>query len=163
VNEERAARFTYRAGRPDAGHGLLTVHVRAVLEVAVRDYGEAIARSWVFGLTAEGYATSMADGEAFDIAMLGPRIAGFCGVKDGEICGLYVDPDHMRQGIASTLLDRAITRQRARGFPRSVLLASLTAVRFYERHGFYVVGERTKGTRGGLPMTVVNMERRLLP
>jgi putative acetyltransferase len=162
MTEARTA-YAYRAGCPEDGHDLLGVHVRAVLEVAICDYGEDVARSWVSGLTPEGYAASMADGETFDIALLGPRVVGFCGVKGDEIAGLFVDPDHMRQGIASTLLDRALARQRASGFPRCILSASLTAFRFYESRGFSVIRERAKGTRGGLDMAVVDMERQLAP
>jgi ribosomal protein S18 acetylase RimI-like enzyme len=149
---------TFRPGTPQDGAAILSVHKRAIERVAVRDYGEEIARSWAHGLSAEGYARSMADGEVIEVAIAEGRLVGFCGHKDDEIYGLYIDPDFMRRGIASILLERALQELQRRGHRRIIVDSSLTAMRFYRRHGFRVIRERRRKTRGGLEMTALDME-----
>ena len=144
---------------PHDGFALLAVHTRAIEMIAVKDYGPDIARSWAHGLTPDGYARSMADGEIFEVAVLDGAIIGFCGIKLGEICGLYVDPDHMRRGVATQLLSHALAWMDTQGCERVKIEASLTALPLYLRHGFRNVATKLKGTRGGLDMLAVDMER----
>jgi len=152
------ATVTYRAGVPEDGAAMLSIHLRAIMLVAVRDYGEDMARSWAHGLTAEGYSRSMAGGEVFEVAVSAGRVIGFCGYKDDEICGLYVDPDFARRGIASSLLEHALQVLRRQGHRRVIVDSSITALPFYRRHGFRVVMERRRMTRGGMEMPAVDME-----
>jgi ribosomal protein S18 acetylase RimI-like enzyme len=137
---------------------MLSIHTRAITLVAVREYGEDMARSWAHGLTAEGYSRSMADGESFDVAVCDGRVIGFCGYKNDEVCGLYVDPDFGRRGIASALLERAMRALQRNGHRRIMVDSSITAVPFYRRHGFCVVTERTRMTRGGMEVPTADME-----
>jgi putative acetyltransferase len=148
----------YRPGTPEDGAAMLSIHTRAIELVAVRDYGEDMARSWAHGLTAEGYSRSMADGEIFEVAVCDGRVIGFCGYKNDEICGLYVDPDFGRRGIASRLLEHAMQALRRQGHRRVIVDSSVTAVPFYRQHGFCVVKERTRMTRGGMEVPTADME-----
>ncbi|MPZ40652.1 MAG: GNAT family N-acetyltransferase [Rhizobiales bacterium] len=152
------AAVTYRAGTPEDGAAMLSIHTRAIEFVAVRDYGEEMARSWAHGLTIEGYARSMADGEIFEVAVCDGRVVGFCGYKNDEICGLYVDPDFGRRGIASRLLERALRTLQDRGHRRVKVDSSITASPFYRQRGFRVIRERTRMTRGGMEIPTVDLE-----
>jgi len=152
------SRVAFRPGTPLDGEALLSVHTRAVEITSAREYGEAIARSWIFGLTADGYGQSMAAGEEFELAEADGRVVAFCGVKDDEICGLYVDPAYGGRGIGRALFRRAMSRISARGHTRIRVVASLTAVPLYREHGFGIVRHRQKRSRGGLDMQVVDME-----
>jgi putative acetyltransferase len=152
------AGLSYRAGTPEDGAAMLSIHTRAIELVAVREYGEEMARSWSHGLTAEGYARSMVDGEIFELAVCNSRVIGFCGYKNDEVCGLYVDPDFGRRGIASSLLERVLQTMRGQGHQRIIVDSSITAVPFYRRHGFRVVRERTRMTRGGMEVPTADME-----
>jgi putative acetyltransferase len=154
----RAAAVTYRVGTPEDGVAMLSIHTRAIELVAVRDYGEAMARSWSHGLIAEGYSRSMADGEIFEVAVCDGRVVGFCGYKGDEICGLYVDPDFGRRGIASSLLDHALRALQRHGHRRVIVDSSITALPFYRRHGLRVVKERTRMTRGGMEIPTADLE-----
>jgi GNAT superfamily N-acetyltransferase len=66
------------------------------------------------------------------------RVVGFCTAAPGWLEQLYVDPDHLGQGIGRRLLDLAKERQ-----PDGLLLWTFQvnhrARRFYERNGFTVV------------------------
>ena len=137
---------------------MLLIHTRAIELVAVREYGEEMARSWSHGLTAEGYSRSMAGGEIFEVAVCDGRVVGFCGYKNDEICGLYVDPDFGRRGIASILLKHALQALQRQGHRRIIVDSSITALPFYRRHGFRVVKERTRMTRGGMEVPTADME-----
>jgi putative acetyltransferase len=148
----------YRPGTPDDGAAMLSIHTRAIELVAVRDYGEGIAQSWAHGLTAEGYSQRMADGEIYKVAVCHGRVIGFCAYKNDEICRLYVDPDFGRRGIASALLERAMRALQQNGHRRIIVDSSITAVPLYRRHGFRVVKERTRMTRGGMEVPTADME-----
>ncbi|ODM44015.1 GNAT family N-acetyltransferase [Cereibacter johrii] len=63
------------------------------------------------------------------------------GATDGEIRHLVTRASHVRQGIASALLGRAIAQASAEGILRLHCLATRTAVPFYERMGFRRLGE----------------------
>jgi putative acetyltransferase len=105
----------------------------------------------------------MANGEIFQIAAAEGAIVGFCGFKLGVICGLFVDPDYMRRGVASQLLSYALSWMSDQKCQRVEIEATLTAVPFYQRHGFQVVATKSSATRGGLDMSLVDMERQLTP
>jgi GNAT superfamily N-acetyltransferase len=66
------------------------------------------------------------------------RVLGFAAVEPGWLEQLYVDPDHLGEGIGRRLLDLAKERQ-----PDGLLLWTFQvndrARRFYERNGFTVV------------------------
>ena len=59
----------------------------------------------------------------------------------GEVEMIAVAPDHQRAGVASRLLERAVTEMRARGVPLAVIGTGgddghAPARALYERHGF---------------------------
>src|SRR4051812_539159 len=105
------APITFRPARPEDGPQLLSLHRRAILAEGARAYPLEAALSWAHGLTARGYAGAMAEGEEIEVAVLEGRVAGFCAMtQDGEIRGLYVDPDHTRRGLGARLAARALRR-----------------------------------------------------
>jgi len=59
----------------------------------------------------------------------------------GELDGLFVDPDAMRQGIGRVLIDDAVVNAREGGISRIEVTANPRALGFYERLGFVAVGE----------------------
>ena len=52
--------ITIRPMTPDDGQALVRLHRRAILLEGVRAYSPDMARSWAYGLEAEGYARSAA-------------------------------------------------------------------------------------------------------
>ena len=74
------------------------------------------------------------------VAELDGRIAGFAAVVDGELDGLFVEPDLWRRGIGTALVEEAAHEARRRGMTLSVR-ANPGACEFYERCGFSVEGE----------------------
>jgi GNAT superfamily N-acetyltransferase len=76
---------------------------------------------------------------------VGSRLLGLLVLDDGWVDQLYVDPDHLGQGIGSRLLSVA-----KEGSPEGLRLwtfaANHRARNFYQQHGF-VITDRTDGSR----------------
>jgi GNAT superfamily N-acetyltransferase len=53
-----------------------------------------------------------------------------------KIRAFFVDPGHVRKGIARAVLERCEGEALAAGFSRAELMATLTGVPFYEAHGY---------------------------
>ena len=66
------------------------------------------------------------------------RVLGFATVAPGWLEQLYVDPDHLGEGIGRLLLDNAKVRQPA-GLLLWTFQVNERARRFYERNGFTIV------------------------
>ena len=56
-----------------------------------------------------------------------------------ELDGLFVEPDHLRCGIGRALVEDAVARAAALG-GRCLEVTAGPAQGFYERTGFYVIG-----------------------
>ena len=66
-------------------------------------------------------------------------------VQENEVLNLAVRTDARRRGIGAQLLEQAIDWSRRCGAEKLILevrASNLVALRFYERHGFDVVGRR---------------------
>jgi len=98
----------------------------------VRDRLVPQLETWVAVAPASG-GDDDSDGEAAP-----ERILGFATIEPGWLEQLYVDPDHLGEGIGRRLLDLAKQRQ-----PHGLLLwtfqVNARARRFYERNGFRLV------------------------
>lgn len=66
-------------------------------------------------------------------------IVGFMALHGGELKQLYVHVDYLFQGIGSALVNEA-KRDSPRGLRLHTFERNISARRFYERHGFYLVG-----------------------
>lgn len=98
--------------------------------------------------------------ERIYVAEKGQALVGFIAVSPCRttIAGIYVHPDHSRQGIATQLLQYfeqlAIEKKRHRVWVTS----SLTAVALYQSQGYAVVG-KTKINALGISIPCLFMEK----
>jgi len=81
------------------------------------------------------------------VATRGPQIVGFATLEStdtvAELEHLFVDPNSMRQGVASALIRHAVLIARAHGARRLVVTANPHALDFYLRVGFLDDGATT--------------------
>ena len=67
-------------------------------------------------------------------------VVGFATVevtgRGAELVDLFVDPANMRQGVATTLIDAAVTRLAAEGIKEMQTTANRHALKFYLATGF---------------------------
>jgi putative acetyltransferase len=82
---------------------------------------------------------------------------GFLGFANDTIEGLFIDPDHHRQGGGRFLVEHAQSLS-AGALAVDVNASNEAALRFYERLGFSVVG-RSPTDSGGRPFPILHMKR----
>lgn len=98
------------------------------------------------------------------VAVVGDEIVGFCGYGAGrgsgipetcgEIYGIYVLRAYQNRHLGKQLLERAKAALREMGFSEAclwVLAENERAIRFYEKNGFVLDGEKTENL--GTPIT----------
>ena len=131
---KRASELTIRGARPDERDQLEDLQRRA--SMALPDYREQLmAHPDAIHLPAE----QIAAGQVF-VAERRGRIVGFAAVVEGELDGLFVEPDDWRRGIGRALVDQAVHAARREGLALSVV-ANPAAISFYQKCGFVVEGE----------------------
>ena len=85
-------------------------------------------------------------------------VVGFASLSDGagflELDDLFVDPDWMRQGIATLLVHDAMAAARRRAIPRIEVTANPHAFAFYDHVGFRPAGEVATTFGPGQRMTL---------
>jgi len=84
-------------------------------------------------------AGQIAGGQVW-VAEIEGRLAGFAALIEGELDGLFVEPDLWRSGIGAVLVETVTHEARRKGLTLSVI-ANPAALGFYERCGFAVEGE----------------------
>ena len=84
-------------------------------------------------------AGQIADGQVW-VAEIEGRLAGFAALIEGELDGLFVEPDLWRSGVGAVLVETVTHEARRKGLTLSVI-ANPAALGFYERCGFAVEGE----------------------
>jgi len=85
------------------------------------------------------------------VATEGPVIVGFLVgrrvVTDVEILNFAVAASRRRQGVGTLLLSQSLEWARSFGAEKALLevrMSNVAAIRFYEKHGFEVVGRRPR-------------------
>jgi GNAT superfamily N-acetyltransferase len=77
------------------------------------------------------------------VAIVDGRVVGYATLLPGDVAeleDLFVDPDWMRRGIGTALVEDAVAIARARGAPRIEVTANHHALRFYDAVGFVTHG-----------------------
>ena len=100
---------------------------------------------------AKRYADSLEDIRVWDDGV----VKGFILVKDGEIKKLFVEPVLQGQSIGAKLLEYAVEHMGAQTL--WALEKNEGAIRFYQRHGFRLTGE--KRLEYGTSEYLVRMQR----
>lgn len=82
----------------------------------------------------------------------GSEIAGFIGMSDSYIAGLFVKKGFRSQGIGKRLL--GYVKSRCVNLSLDVYAENTSAVRFYEREGFYVTDKHANRETGAWEYTM---------
>ena len=131
---KRADALTIRPARAEERCDLEALQCRA--STALPEYHDQLeAHPDAVELPAE----QIANGQVI-VAELNGQVAGFAALVDGELDGLFVEPDLWRCGIGTALVHEAAHEARRRGLSLSVI-AGPSARDFYESCGFTVEGD----------------------
>jgi putative acetyltransferase len=125
-----------RAEQVDKG-AIWQVHVRSIKEVCKTHYSKRELQMWTEVLKPDRYEEQISKGP-FYVAVEDETIIGFGNLnkKSGEIEALYVDPEHLRQGVGIKILQVLEDEALDSGLKRLCLTSSLNAVGFYEMAGY---------------------------
>jgi GNAT superfamily N-acetyltransferase len=104
------------------------------------------------------------ESETFDIilAELEDEDVGYgvLNVDDGRIDALFVHPDHMGQGIATSLMGQLETRAQMHDIEELEIVSSLNAKSFYESLDYWDFGTKVRDI-GGTDVEFAIMRKRL--
>jgi putative acetyltransferase len=143
----------------DDAEGIWDIHVRSIRELCSADYTPAQIKAWTGHRTVEDYRKRIKS-DPFYVAEIYGKTVGFARFRPStnELCSVFVDPDHVRQGVGTALLRKACEDGARRGLTHFWLDASLTAVPFYESGGF-VWEQNIVHTFSGVDLECVRMTR----
>ena len=130
----RAEALTIRPARAEEREDLEALQRRA--SMALPEYRAQLeAHPDAIDLPAE----QIAKGQVL-VAELDGCVAGFAALVDGELDGLFVEPELWRRGVGTALVREAAHEARRKGRSLAVT-AGPSARKFYESCGFTVEGE----------------------
>jgi putative acetyltransferase len=131
----------------DAG-ATIDIFLRAIREVASKDYNPAQINAWAKVDDPKVWAQWRASRPTW-LAICETKPVGFSDLKaDGCLDMMFVHPDHQGKGVAGLLLKTVEAAARSQGHRRIFTEASLTAKPFFERNGFIVLAAQTVEKRG---------------
>lgn len=140
--------FSIKAYDPTDAQATIEIFLRAIREVASKDYTPAQIAAWAKVDDAEVWGQWRASRPTW-LAMNGSVPIGFADLKsDGCLDMMFVDPDHQGKGVAGLLLATVEAAARNQSLQRIFTEASLTARPFFERRGFVVVAAQQVEKRG---------------
>jgi GNAT superfamily N-acetyltransferase len=142
-----------KAGVGDAVE-IKKLHTRSVMALCQEDYTLEQLQGWVNGSTVEKYRLRLKKHRAY-IAELDGKTIGYVrwNPETSEMCSIFVDPEHVRQGIGTRLMEIAYQDALSQGVTDFWLNASLTAVPFYLAMGWQTVARIVHGPLEGVRMT----------
>lgn len=139
---------------------LLRLFYETVHTINAKDYSPELLKAWAPEMPDLKKWQTRFKAAKTVVAELDGKIVGFGNVEQGAIGMLYVDKDHQRQHVASTLLEKIEKRLMKKGVRTAVAEVSITAKPFFEKKGYAVVRENRKMLNGQTFMNYI-MERAL--
>ncbi|WP_431321329.1 GNAT family N-acetyltransferase [Rhizobium sp. YTU87027] len=140
--------LTLRRYVPADCDNTVEIFLRAILEVASRDYTPAQIEAWAKVDDRQVWAERRASRPTW-IAEVQDLPIGFADLEpDGHLDMMFVHPDHQGIGAARTLLQRIEAEAQKLGLKRIFTEASLTARPFFERRGLVVLARQSVEKRG---------------
>ena len=114
------------------------VHRDSVEQLCGTHYDARQIAMWLDGRTPAVYHAAIERGQLWVAERRG--IVGFVEIDGHELSKLFIAGAHSGQGVGARLLDVALAAIAAGGAAQACLEATLSAVPFYERHGFHITG-----------------------
>jgi putative acetyltransferase len=162
--------FKIRSAQPADADRIASAHRESISSLGPRYYEPDIVQDWGAHIRPEMYATAMAEGEQFFVAVdahaIEYEILGFSSTRSygGEHhIAVYVRGSAARRGVGSALFREAERAARANGAASIHVDASLAAVEFYRAQGFDTLGHGEHRLPSGRKMPCVFMQKRFEP
>jgi GNAT superfamily N-acetyltransferase len=130
--------ITIRQARPEDADAISAVIVRALEIANARDYPASVIDRNIANNTPAIIASRIAN----DTVLVGEicgRLCGTAGLNGDAVKGVFVAPDMHGRGVGGALLREIERLANRRNLDELRLQSSITAVGFYQRHGFTAV------------------------
>jgi putative acetyltransferase len=152
--------ITLRRFRDDDLPTLIELFRDTVRRVNVRDYTPEQVQAWAPDEIDPAKWRSFAGRYAI-VAEFAGRIVGFADLEaNGHLDRFFVHAETQGRGVGRAMLQELLDQARRSALPRIFAEVSVTALPFFERHGFVVLAEQSVQVRGQR-LTNYRMERRL--
>lgn len=137
-----------RDAAPADAEAIRRVHRASIEGLGSGAYDDEQVRAWAAGCDSADYASAVdSESLAFVVAEEDGELVGFGslsfdpageydGAVDAEVTAVYVHPSVARNGVGTNVLEVLERRARSRGARALALTSSLSAVPFYEHHGY---------------------------
>ncbi|MFC7077092.1 MULTISPECIES: GNAT family N-acetyltransferase [Haloarcula] len=156
----------FRKARPEDAGTMLSVKRAAILGIEDERYTEGQLAAWApdEGNIEAFEASPSADQYEIQVATIDDTVVGYgvLQLPEQRLDALFVSPFYADMGIATTLLKQLETAARFAGIGVVELASSLSAVGFYERHGYERTGTIHREIED-VTVPFVTMERHLSP
>lgn len=142
--------------------------IRSSIEgLAGNDYSEEIIQSWGADIPKAQEKQKLAIRENREltwVAIQNEEIVGFSAFspQTQELRAVYVSANVARQGLGTKLLEQVENKARELGVSSLKMHSSLTAVPFYQHHGYSALNEVIHTLSTGAKMTAIEMRKDLL-
>ena len=147
-----------RPSNPQDYAGIARLHRATIRNVNSKDYPEDIIKVWSGRTNAKRFRDSAHKCKRW-VAVEKNKIVGFVDHgNDDELWGLYIHKDYVGKGIGSQLLRIAEDSLKKQGVGIIKIKATITAKKFYEKHGYKVV-KKALHTVEGKKLEIYVMEK----
>jgi putative acetyltransferase len=147
---------TYRSTDLDA---VIAIFLRAIREVASKDYDQAQVDAWA-QVDRDAWAKRRLSRPTW-VAVLGQASVGFTDLEpNGHLDMMFVHPAHQGIGVATLLLETVEAAANLQGIARLFTEASITARPFFEKRGFSILESQRVEKRGQM-LTNFRMQKTL--
>ena len=150
-----------RRSRESDAAELARLHRATIRHVLSKDYAPEVIVVWSGRTSAKKFCASHQTHIRHVVVEKG-KIIGFGDIgKDGSFGAIYVHKDCIGKGVGSMLIAKIEELGRKMGVKKFEFKGSVTAKRFYEKHGYKAVRKVQHLVGGKLPMPVYIMRKYL--
>ena len=138
-----------RPGRVEDALTIARLFRDTVRTVNRHDYSEAQIDAWAPYQVDLDHWRTVIENSHFLVAVTGGMVVGFANLDGNDyVDQLFVHKDLLRKRIATKLLEEIEREAKRRGAQRLWTQSSITARKFFERHGFAVLRAQRVGHNG---------------
>ena len=158
--------ISVRSARRNEWAAILAIHHRAIHEIASADYPAEVLAVWgplVTQPDLSQFDAKIERGQVVIVAEVNGVLVGFGELvpDNNELLALYVNPDYLRQGVGTAILNELERIARRRRLPFLQMDSSLTAAPFYQANGFEAVRSDFHVLESGERMVCVKMRKKM--
>ena len=154
-----------RKAKMEDAKGIVETHYDAIHNIANADYNKTILNTWHSGVTESkikktGKIINNTEEEIFVCDDNG-KIVGFSSIvpNNNELRAVYVRASYSSKGVGTQLLQALEKRASELNLPRLHLHSSITAKKFYQKHGYNILNNGTHTLSNGKKMDCIVMAK----